>query len=152
MIRHHLIHPSRYTPDQICDLVADVEMYPVFIPWIKSLRTWDYSERADFKTFSAEVVVGYRMLRETFRTKVEVDQKHHRVTATLIKGPFRNLQAVWHMTPKGTGSDIDFLIEVDIKIPFLKKLLEEKLNVASERLLHCFEQRALALYGLSASA
>ncbi len=152
MIRHRLSHQSPYTAEQICELVADIDAYPRFIPWIKSLNAKERTVDGAVARCVAEVVAGYKLIRERFSTAVVVDRANHRVTADLVKGPFRHLSAVWQITSQPSGCSIDFLIELDIKIPFLKNLLEQKLEMASERLMACFEAEASVCYGSCAKA
>lgn len=152
MIRHRLNHQSPYTADQICDLVSDIAAYPSFIPWIKSLSSKTHTTDGAVQRCVAEVVVGYKLMRERFSTAVAIDRANTRVTADLVKGPFRHLSAVWQITPQADGCSIDFLIELDIKIPFLKSLLEQKLEMASERLMTCFEAEAGVRYASCAKA
>lgn len=152
MIRHRLQHQSPYTADQICDLVADIHAYPAFIPWIKSLNTKTHATDGAVQRCVAEVVVGYKLMRERFSTAVAIDRANTQVTADLVKGPFRHLSAVWRISSQGQGCSIDFSIELDIKIPFLKNLLEKKLEMASERLMVCFETEATARYASCAKA
>ena len=53
---------SPFTPDQLFDLVADIERYPEFLPWCVAARV----RRRDGNTVWADLVIGFRMFRERF--------------------------------------------------------------------------------------
>ncbi|MFM8820866.1 MAG: SRPBCC family protein, partial [Phenylobacterium sp.] len=40
-MRHRLSRLSPYAPDALFGLVGDVSRYPEFVPWVRSLRTWN---------------------------------------------------------------------------------------------------------------
>ena len=60
-----------YRPGQLFDLIADVEAYPEFLPWVSSVRTWNHTEPKDgIRSVDAEARVGFSIVRETFATRV----------------------------------------------------------------------------------
>ena len=65
----------RHNADQMFDLVADVERYPEFVPLCKALKV--RSRRADpdgRETLVADMTVGYKLIRETFTSRVTLDR------------------------------------------------------------------------------
>ncbi len=86
----------RHRSDQMFDLVADVERYPEFVPLCKELRV--RSRRPDAQgreTLVAEMSVGYKMIRETFTSRVLLDKPRLRVVVEYIDGPFSHLENIW---------------------------------------------------------
>ena len=66
MPRHSETRNLPYSPEQLFDLVADVKSYPQFLPWVAAVRV-----RSDSPTdMVADLVVGFRALKETFTSKV----------------------------------------------------------------------------------
>ena len=55
-----------YTPEQLFELVADVEKYPEFLPWCVGLRIRE--KREDLVI--ADMMIGYKFLREKFTSHV----------------------------------------------------------------------------------
>src|SRR5580658_8040414 len=55
-----------YRPDQLFDLVADIEKYPEFLPWCLGarIRTRKPNE------VTADLVIGFKMYRERFTSRV----------------------------------------------------------------------------------
>ena len=137
-----------YRPDQLFDLIADVESYPQFLPWVGTLRTWNRTESQDgVRSLDAEAKVGFAIVRETFATRVKMDERARRIEVGLLYGPFKHLKNVWRFEPVEGGTKIDFEIDFAFKSRLLDALLAANLRYAADRLIACFEGRAKKLYG-----
>jgi len=137
-----------YAPAQLWEMVGDVERYPEFIPWIKSLRTYNRGPSdEDIVRFDADVTVGFKMLSERFSTRVTRAAEALLVDFNLIRGPFRKLQGRWTFTPSAIGTKVAFDMDIDIRNPILDALFKANFNLAVSRLLAIFEARARQLYG-----
>lgn len=147
-MRHHVTRVLPYTPEQLFELVGDVETYPDFVPWISSMRTWNARTLEDgVDTLDAEAGVGFSFLRERFATRVRRDAANRQVDVGLLSGPFRKLANRWvfHADPGGTR--VEFDIDFEFKSRLLEGLLKANFHHAVDRLMACFEARAEALYG-----
>ena len=147
-MRHRLSRHSPYTPEALFGLVGDVARYPEFVPWVRSLRTWNGRTEADGAEWvDAEVQVAFGPVRERFSTRVRRDPALKRIDADLIAGPFRRLRNRWDFVPEDGGTRIDFDIDFELKSRLLEGLLAGNFDRAAGRLLTCFEDRARALFG-----
>ena len=147
-MRHRLSRRSPYAPDALFGLVGDVARYPEFLPWVRSLRTWNARTEADgAEWMDAEVQVAFGPVRERFSTRVRRDPVLKRIDADLIAGPFRRLRNRWDFVPEDGGTRIDFDIDFELKSRLLEGLLAGNFDRAAGRLLTCFEDRARALFG-----
>ena len=147
-MRHSLTHILPYSPEQMFDLVGDVESYPRFVPWITALRTWNAHRAADgAQVVDAEAQVGFSFLREKFATRVRKDAALRTVSVALLYGPFRQLNNCWKFSPHPTGTHVDFIIDFEFKSRLLDGLLAANMHRAVDKLVSCFEARAAALYG-----
>lgn len=147
-MRHRLSRRSPYAPDALFGLVGDVTRYPEFVPWVRSLRTWNARTEADgAEWMDAEVQVAFGPVRERFSTRVRRDPVLKRIDADLIAGPFRRLRNRWDFVPEDGGTRIDFDIDFELKSRLLEGLLAGNFDRAAGRLLTCFEDRARALFG-----
>ena len=72
MPRHTEQRNLPYTPEQLFDLVADVKRYSEFLPWVAAVRVRSNSETETV----ADLVVGFRALKETFTSKVIKRRPH----------------------------------------------------------------------------
>ncbi len=136
-----------YTPVQLWEMVGDVERYPEFIPWIKSLRAYNRAAPdQDIVRFDADVAVGFKLLSERFSTRVTRAAEALLVDFDLIRGPFRKLQGRWTFTPSALGTKVAFDLDIDIRNPILDAVFKANFSLAVSKLLAIFEARAASLY------
>jgi coenzyme Q-binding protein COQ10 len=147
-LRHAVVRRLPYTPEQLFGLVGEVDAYPEFVPWIRTMRTWNKRERAPgVSELDAEVSVGFSFLSERFSTRVRRDAGAHEITVSLLHGPFRRLLNRWRFSADPIGARVDFEIDFEFKSQLLDRMLKANFEHAVERLIACFEDRAVALYG-----
>ena len=146
-MRESLTRRLPYTPEQLFALVADVERYPEFLPWVTSMRTWNRRALCDtVEAFDAEARVRFAIVREMFSTRVKLDRDAGAIDTDLIAGPFRKLENHWKFVPDATGTKVDFAIDFEFRSRLLEKLAAANAGRAIYRLMGCFEARARALY------
>lgn len=147
-MRHALTRVLPYTPDQLFDLVGDVEAYPRFVPWISSMRVWNRrDDGAGGGGLDAEAGVQFAFLKERFSTRIRRDRAAGVISVNLLAGPFRHLVNHWRFVECPGGTRVDFQIDFEFKSKALTMLLSANFHHAVERLMQCFEDRARALYG-----
>lgn len=130
------------TPDQLFELVTDVEDYPNFLPWCIALRV---TGRED-NVIRADMVVGFKMLREKFSSKVTLTPKSQ-IDVEYLDGPFRYLQNRWLFVEKDGGCEIDFFIDFEFRSRLLRKVMEPLFHEAVRRMVRAFEKRAAERFG-----
>ena len=141
-----------YRPDQLFDLIADVESYPKFLPWVSALKTWNRTEPEEgVRSLDAEARVGFAIVRETFATRVKLDERRQTIEVGLLYGPFKRLRNLWRFLPEGQGTRVEFEIDFEFKSRLLDTILAANVRHAADRLIGCFEGRARKLYGSTAS-
>ncbi len=52
----------------------------------------------------AGMTVAYKLLRETFTSKVTLDRPNMQIIVTYLDGPFSRMENRWRFTPKGEDS------------------------------------------------
>ncbi|HEY8255100.1 MAG TPA: type II toxin-antitoxin system RatA family toxin, partial [Rhizomicrobium sp.] len=87
MISHHEKRVVPYPADLMYSIVADVEQYPKFLPWVVALRVLSRRENG----LTAEMAVGYGALRERYTSDVKLDPTARTVDVVETKGPFKCL-------------------------------------------------------------
>ena len=142
MTSHHEKRIVPYTPDQLFDLVADVKKYPEFLPWCVGARIRSKEERLVI----ADLMIGYKFVRESFTSKVTLDQKNKVIITEFADGPFKFLNNRWSFVEDAEGCLIDFNVECEFKSTFLQKIIIVLFNEAVERMVGAFEDRANTLY------
>jgi len=131
-----------HTPQQLFDLVADIEKYPQFLPWCVATRIRE--RRGD--TSISDMVIGFKMFRERFTTKV-VCRKPTRIDVSYSEGPFKHLTNHWVFEPHGDGQClIDFYVDFEFRSKILQATIGAVFNEAVQRMISAFEKRAAKLY------
>ena len=132
-----------WTADQLYNLVADVGRYPEFLPWCVAARV----TRRDGNVFWADLVIGFRLIRESYTSRVTLVPGRE-IHTTYTSGPFRKMEGCWRFDPRGDGG---CLVEFAIDFEFNSRLLQRTIGVlyleAARRLVRSFEDRARDLYG-----
>ena len=137
-----------HSAQEMFDLVSDVETYPLFLPLCKSLRVLRRTEDGETRVFVAEMQVGYKAIRETFKTRVACDQADKRILVEYIDGPFRYLKNSWVFRDDAEGlSHVDFHIEYEFRSRMLGLLMGSMFDQAFRRFADAFEKRADEVYG-----
>ncbi|MGH6988455.1 MAG: type II toxin-antitoxin system RatA family toxin [Stellaceae bacterium] len=135
-----------YAPEQLFDLVADIERYPEFLPWCTGARV---RERLG-NVIIADLVIGFRMVRERFTSRVTLDRPG-RIDVVYSDGPFRYLTNRWRFEAQPDGSTIiDFFVDFEFRSRMLQHLIGLLFTEAVRRMVGAFESRARQLYGASA--
>jgi len=136
-------HFMPYSPDQLYDLVADVEKYPEFLPWCVAARIVSKSETE----ILADLVVGYKFFRETFRSRVHLKPKT-RIDVEYITGPFHYLNNHWVFKEASKGAtNVDFFIDFQFRNSLFQSATQVVFESAFNQMLSSFEKRAQQLYG-----
>ena len=143
MPRHTETRQLPYTPEQLFDLVADVKRYQEFLPWVAATRV-----RSDSETLMiADLVVGFRSLKETFTSRVTKNRPHS-IEVDYIEGPLKYLHNGWKFRPDGEGgSYVDFCVDFAFKNRIFESLAGQMFDRALRRMIGAFEERAKELYG-----
>lgn len=132
-----------YEPAQLFDLVADVAQYPHFLPWVIAARV----TRREGDVFYADLVIGFKMFRESFTSRVTAARPDH-IHVEYISGPMRYLSNHWRFIDNGDGTTtIDFYLDFEFKNPLLQKVVGVLFHEAVRRMVSAFEARAQVLYG-----
>ena len=143
MPTHAEVRVLHHPPEQLFDLVADVERYPEFLPWCvdASIR------RREGDLIVADLVIGYRMFRERFTSTVALDRPR-RIDVTYSDGPFRYLNNHWIFAPEGPDSCvIDFFVDFEFRSRVLQAVVGRVFGEAVKVMVHAFERRADELFG-----
>jgi coenzyme Q-binding protein COQ10 len=137
----------RYSAEQLFDLVADVGRYPEFLPWCISSRI----TKREGNVFYADLVIGYKMVREKFGSKVTLNRSDH-IHVEYLSGPMKYLSNHWRFIPEADGSCIiDFYVDFEFKNAIFQNLIGVFFNEAVRRMVAAFEARAHELYDASGS-
>lgn len=132
-----------HTPEQLFDLVADIDKYPEFLPWCAEAKV----HKRDGDVLTANMVIGYKVFRERFTSLVTLERPN-RIEIALKEGPFRNLSTIWRFLPDGEDACVvDFHVEFTFRNALMEMLIGAVFTQAVHRMVASFEARADEIYG-----
>ena len=105
----------------------------------------------DEQVLVADLTIGFRMFRETFRSRVGLNKPGH-IHVIYENGPFRYLNNHWRFTPVAGGTEVDFFVDFEFRSRILQVAIGVVFNEAVRLMVRAFERRALHLYGRPGAA
>jgi coenzyme Q-binding protein COQ10 len=141
-----------HSAEDMFRLVADVERYPEFVPFCERLTVRGRREEGGREVLVADMTIGYKLVRETFTSKVTLDREALEIRADYLDGPFRTMENAWRFQPLETGvSEINFSIEYEFKSRALAMLMGAVFDRVFRSFANAFESRADKVYGTGAA-
>jgi len=145
---YEIKHPVAHSADEMYALVARVEDYPKFLPLVEALAVKRRDTIEGREVLIATMQVGYKLIRESFSTKVELDLSGRTIFVEYLDGPFAHLENRWQFIPRGDGgSDIDFYIAYSFRSRMFERLVGGLFTKAVQKYTDAFEARADEVYG-----
>ncbi|MEJ0076877.1 MAG: type II toxin-antitoxin system RatA family toxin [Alphaproteobacteria bacterium] len=141
----------RHAAAEMFDLVADIERYPEFLPLCQSTRVRKRTAtREGIETVVADMTVAYKVLRETFTSRVTLDRPNLQILVEYLNGPFSRMENRWDFHPVGEQlCDVEFFISYEFKSRMFAMLMGAMFDTAFRRFSLAFERRADQVYGKS---
>jgi coenzyme Q-binding protein COQ10 len=143
-----------HTAEEVFDLVADVERYPEFVPMCHSLKVRQRTPGPNgTETIVADMTVSFKLIRETFTSRVTLDRPNLKINVEYLRGPFASMDNRWAFEPKGDNAcDVVFFIAYEFRNRMLALLMGAMFDAAFQRFVSAFEKRADAIYPRRAPA
>jgi|SRR6056297_620072 coenzyme Q-binding protein COQ10 len=135
-----------YSAAEMYDLVADVARYPDFIPWISASRVRTVTPQGDHDVMIADLVIGFKMFRERFQSRVTLWETARRIDTEYVDGPFKHMISNWEFVDTATGCDVRFKVDFEFKNRLLQGAAGLFFHEAMQRIVRAFEARAQTLY------
>ena len=132
-----------YTPDQMYELVMDIESYPEFLSWCSRGRILE----RESDSITAELTLEYKGLSKSFSTRNRF-QRPKVVEMRLMEGPFRFLEGVWTFEPREDhGTRVHMSIQFEFVSRMLSFMIGPMFHHAVDTLVEDFRKRAEQVYG-----
>jgi len=134
---------SPYSPAQLFDLVADVESYPKFLPWMISSRV----TRRHENTVWVDMEMGNRLLRRRFSSIGRLDRPR-RIDIISHDPMFERFAQSWTFTQAAQGgTDIEYRVNFRFRSNLLQMLIGGSFAERAPAMMQAFKHRARQLYG-----
>lgn len=143
MPRHKETRRLPYTPEQMFDLVSDVDRYDEFLPWVAAVRIRSNSETE----MVADLLVGFKALKERFTSRV-TKERPRAIHVDYLDGPLKYLKNDWTFEPDGEGGCVvGFLVDFEFRSRLFEAIAGQMFGIALKKMVGAFETRAQQLYG-----
>ncbi|HEY2756147.1 MAG TPA: type II toxin-antitoxin system RatA family toxin [Pseudolabrys sp.] len=139
----------RHAAENMFDLVADVEKYPEFVPLCSGMRVRSRTDKDEgVSVLVAEMTVAYKLIRQTFTSRVTLDKPKLAILVEYLNGPFSRMQNRWTFVPTGEEScEVEFYINYEFRSRAFAMLMGAMFDTAFRRFAAAFEKRADEVYG-----
>eukprot|EP00916_Digyalum_oweni_P022961 GHVL01038085.1.p1 GENE.GHVL01038085.1~~GHVL01038085.1.p1 ORF type:complete len:297 (-),score=34.10 GHVL01038085.1:11-871(-) len=136
-----------YTCEQYFDIVADVGSYQKFLPWCQSSKILSKNESDN--TFLAELIVGFKIFKERYTSKVILKQNEHVYVHAVNSSVFEKLDNRWEFEPTDAGKSTKLNFVVDFKFSSVvnQHISTLFLSEVVRAMVGAFNKRASVLYG-----
>lgn len=136
---------SKYTPAQLFDLVADVERYPEFIPWMIATRVRRRTEQCIW----TDLTIGTGFLQKQFSTIATLDRPH-RLSISSHDHMFKRFEQKWTFKQTSESStEVEYRVDFELRSFVLQALLDLTFSDRAEAIVSAYTRRAHRLYGAS---
>ena len=139
----------RHAASDMFDLVADVDHYPAFVPLCSALRVKSRTDKGEgVCVLVADMTVAYKIISETFTSRVALDRPNLKILVEYLNGPFSRLQNRWTFKALSeTACEVEFFIDYEFRSRTLALLMGAMFETAFRKFAVAFEQRADKVYG-----
>lgn len=138
-----------YSPQEMFDLVVDIESYPQFLPWCQRVEILALEPGQ----VTARLHLAFAGVRQSFTTRNTHGDKHS-LTVSLVDGPFSALAGFWRFHPlqaPGSEASAACKVEFDLRYQFSHRTLELLVSPMFDRvantMVESFVKRAEQVYG-----
>ncbi|GFQ02286.1 coenzyme q-binding protein coq10 homolog mitochondrial [Phtheirospermum japonicum] len=135
-----------YSPEQLFDVVAAVDLYGDFVPWCQRSQVIRHNPDG---TFDAELEIGFKFLVESYVSRVELNKPKTIKTTSSRSSLFDHLTNNWEFNPgpvPGT-CELYFLVDFKFQSPFYRQIANMFFKEVVSRLVGSFNDRCRLIYG-----
>ena len=148
----------KHSADDMFDLVADIERYPEFVPLCRAMRVIRRTQLVEREVIIAEMTVAYKLIRESFTSRVTLERAKRTILVEYLNGPFSRMENRWSFRAAGAGAgeeagrapaqcEVEFFISYEFRSRTLAMLMGAIFDTAFRRFASAFERRADAIFG-----
>lgn len=135
-----------YSPEQLFDVVAAVDLYHGFVPWCQRSEVIKHNPDG---SFDAELEIGFKFLVESYISHVELNKPKYIKTTATDSNLFDHLINIWEFNPgpvPGT-CNLYFLVDFKFQSPLYRQVASVFFKEVVSRLVGSFNERCRLIYG-----
>ena len=114
------------------------------MPLCSALRVKSRTDKGDGVTvLVADMTVAYKVIRQTFTSRVTLDRPNLKILVEYVDGPFKHMHNRWAFRPTGEHAcEVEFFIDYEFASRTLGMLMGAMFDTAFRKFAAAFEQRA----------
>lgn len=134
-----------FSPEQLFDVVADVDHYASFVPFCSGSRVL----RREGQAFDAELAIEFFKVTERYTSRVTLDRPRHVHARAISSKLFSHLSSDWRFKPGPSAQTclLQFRIEFKVISPLYAPIIDHVLPEVTSQQVAAFNERCTALYG-----
>lgn len=132
-----------YSAEQMFDLVAKVEDYPMFLPWCGGVEVIERTE----DSLTARLGIHFHGVNQSFTTKNQ-NTRPTQMKMTLVDGPFKCMDGTWHFKAlRADACKVEFDLHYEFSSLILEQLIGPVFGMIANSMVDSFCKRAETVYG-----
>jgi len=132
-----------YSPQQMYQLVDDIDTYQEFLPWC---RKGTVLHRTDTEV-EASLEIAHSGLHKSFTTRNTL-VPNESIHMQLVEGPFKKLEGFWQFNTLGdTGCKVLLDLEFEFSNKIMALTMGHLFNQIATTMVDAFSKRADEVYG-----
>lgn len=133
-----------FSPEQMFDLVNDIDAYPKFLSWCHKAEVIYQDESEIIGKLSLRMGI----LSQSFTTKNQLNRPHN-ILISLVEGPFSSLEGCWEFVPSDLGyTEVKLTLAFEFaRNPLLATTFGVVMEKIGNELVSAFVKRAEQVYG-----
>ena len=135
-----------YPADLMYRVVADIEHYPQFLPWILTSKI----VRRDGNRVSVAMTLGLKLLSQRFSSEAILDPPHA-IKITSNDAPFEYFEQHWRFDEDGSGTVVSYSFDFRLRSPLLAAIPGMLFDQSVRSTVDAFVARARSVYGTTPS-
>ncbi|MDD4320867.1 MAG: aromatase/cyclase [Acidaminococcaceae bacterium] len=127
--------------EDIYDIIAKMEDYPLFMESLKSVKVLERGENFTISTWDSDVD-GRRI---AWTERDEFDPKNFSITYKQTQGDLKKMEGAWNIKDTDQGVEVSLSVDFEFGIPMisglLNPILKKKVRENSENMLEAIKLR-----------
>ena len=130
-----------FAPEQMFELVKDIESYPEFLPWCRAAKILRRTEQGVVATLS----IAKGKLQHSFTTENR-NAPSSQIEMRLVDGPFKQFHGFWRFEPVESGCKVALNLRFEFASRLVAIGLAPVFKAISGTMVEAFRDRAFSVY------